>query len=312
MYDQIVKTLMTASSHDQPKQHLGVSNTASRVISDDSGFGCLYVVATPIGNLDDISDRMKQTLAQVSKIAAEDTRRTKQLLSHIGVDTPCFSLHDHNERQKLDSIVQMLKKGESIALVSDAGTPLISDPGYPLVARLREEGLKVVPIPGPCALIAALSVAGLPSDRFIFEGFLPAKTSARQQALDNLKEETGTIIFYESSHRIKACLEDMETVLGDERKVVVARELTKTYETILDGTLESLIDQLATDPNQSKGEFVVMVKGAEKSSQTLSPEAIKLAELLKEYLPGKQAAKISADFFGEKKNLLYKYLLDSN
>ncbi|TQV72842.1 16S rRNA (cytidine(1402)-2'-O)-methyltransferase [Aliikangiella marina] len=278
--------------------------------TDNSGYGCLYVVATPIGNLDDISDRMRQTLAKVSKIAAEDTRRTRQLLSHIGVDTPCFSLHDHNERQKLDSIVHQLKSGESIALVSDAGTPLISDPGYPLVARLRAESIKVIPIPGPCALIAALSVAGLPSDRFIFEGFLAAKPKARQLTLERLKEETATLIFYESSHRIKASLADMAKVFGPERRVVIARELTKTFETLLDASLSDLITRLDVDANQSKGEFVVMVKGAEKNKLCISPEAIKLAELLTDYLPGKQAAKIAAEFFGEKKNQLYNHLLD--
>jgi len=301
---------MTASSNNEQKLSSEKPRSSNKQKSDLTGYGCLYVVATPIGNLDDISERMRQTLAQVSKIAAEDTRRTRQLLSHIGVDTPCFSLHDHNERQKLDSIVQQIKSGESIALVSDAGTPLISDPGYPLVARLREEGIQVTPIPGPCALITALSVAGLPSDRFIFEGFLAAKTNARKQTFQRLKDETGTLIFYESSHRIKACLADISEVFGQDRRVVIARELTKTFETILDDKVAGLISLLDEDPHQSKGEFVVMVKGAEKNKQELSPEALKLAEMLTEYLPGKQAAKIAADFYGTKKNLLYRYLLD--
>ena len=273
--------------------------------------GVLYVVATPIGNLGDVSDRMRHTLASVSKIAAEDTRRTKQLLSHIGVDTPCFSLHEHNERQKLDYIVQLLKNGESVALVSDAGTPLISDPGFPIVKALRQQGLPVIPVPGPCALIAALSVAGLPSDRFLFEGFLPAKSNARCKYLENLASETGTLVFYESSHRIKDCISDMAKSFGAERQVVIARELTKTFETILEGSLSHLVEQLASDPNQSKGEFVVMVHGAPKKQLDISPEACKLAVLLTEYLPGKQAAKVAAEMYGEKKNRLYQYILDN-
>jgi len=271
--------------------------------------GILYVVATPIGNLDDVSQRMRHTLASVSKIAAEDTRRTRRLLSHIGVNTPCFSLHEHNERQKLDYIVHLLQQGESIALVSDAGTPLISDPGYPVVNALRAKGMKVVPIPGPCALITALSVAGLPSDRFIFEGFLPSKSSARLSQLQKSADETATLIFYESSHRIKECLNDIATAFGKERRVVITRELTKTFETILDAPVAELIELLEQDPNQSKGEFVVLVKGAKKKKSEMSPETKKLALKLVEYLPGKQAAKITAEMYGDKKNQIYQFLL---
>ncbi len=274
--------------------------------------GTLYVVATPIGNLHDVSDRMRHTLANVSKIAAEDTRRTKQLLSHIEVGTPCFSLHDHNERQKLDWIVQMLEAGESIALVSDAGTPLISDPGYPLVSALRSKNMRVVAIPGPCALVTALSIAGLPSDRFIFEGFLSAKSSARLSALKQIAEETATSIFYESSHRIKACLVDMKEAFGGQRQIVIARELTKTFETVLDAPVDKLIEILGSDPNQSKGEFVVMVRGAAKKNSELSKESKRLAVKLAEYLPKKQAAKIAAEMFGDKKNRIYQFLLDNN
>ncbi len=272
--------------------------------------GALYVVATPIGNLGDISMRAMQVLSQVSQIAAEDTRRTKQLLSHIGVNTPCFSLHEHNERQKVETIVQLLQKGDSIALVSDAGTPLISDPGYPLVNRLREEDVKVIPIPGACAFVAALSVAGLPSDRFIFEGFLPPKQNARINYLTNVSDETATLIFYESSHRIKATIDDMKQVFGANRKIVIARELTKTFETVLSGTTESLTEQLAQDSNQSKGEFVILVHGASKSKSALSDNAKQLAIKLSEHLPGKTAAKITAEIMGEKKNLIYQFLLD--
>ena len=272
--------------------------------------GILYVVATPIGNLGDVSDRMRHTLANVSKIAAEDTRRTKQLLSHIGVDTPCFSFHDHNERQKLEYIVQLLQSGESLALVSDAGTPLISDPGYPLVSELRAKNMKVVAIPGPCALISALSIAGLPSDRFVFEGFLPPKSTARLTKLKNIASETATSIFYESSHRIKACLRDMQEAFGNDRQVVIARELTKTFETVLDASVAELIEILEADPDQSKGEFVVMVRGADKKTRGLSKESQKLAIKLSEHLPKKQAAKITAEIFGDKKKLIYEFLLE--
>lgn len=274
--------------------------------------GVLYVVATPIGNFADISERMRHTLQSVSRIAAEDTRRTRFLLSHIGINTPCFSLHDHNERQKIDYIIQLIENGESIALVSDAGTPLISDPGYPLVKALRARDMKVVPVPGPCAMVTALSVAGLPSDRFIFEGFLPSKASQRLAQLQKISEETATMIFYESSHRIQACLNDIALALGVTRRIVIARELTKTFETILDGSASELIEKLKLDPNQSKGEFVVLISGAEKKNQGLSENSRKLAMLLSEYLPGKQAAKIVSDMYGDKKNRIYQFLLEQS
>jgi 16S rRNA (cytidine1402-2'-O)-methyltransferase len=286
------------------------SNNSSQNQSNKE-VGTLYVVATPIGNMDDVSDRMRHTLQKVDRIAAEDTRRTKQLLSHIGVDTPCFSFHDHNERQKLNWLVQLLESGESVALVSDAGTPLISDPGYPLVSTLREKAMKIVAIPGPCALITALSVAGMPSDRFIFEGFLPNKSSARAIFLQKFVKEAATCIFYESSHRIKACIEDMLRVLGPDRKLVIARELTKTFETVLQGTPASLLEILNNDPNQSKGEFVVILKGVELEKGRLSDESEQLAIRLSEHLPKKLAAKITAETFGSKKNLIYDFLLDS-
>ncbi len=273
--------------------------------------GTLYVVATPIGNLADVSDRMRHILASVSRIAAEDTRRTKQLLSHIGVDTPCFSFHDHNERQKLEWLVQLLETGESIALVSDAGTPLISDPGYPLINELRKRKMKVVAIPGPCAIITALSIAGLPSDRFVFEGFLPSKSAARLQYLQNMAEETATSVLYESSHRIQACLSDMKIAFGADRQVVIARELTKTFETVLTGSIAELMAILDSDPNQSKGEFVVLVRGAVKVSYELSEQSRCLSVKLVEHLSKKQSAKITAEVFGEKKNLIYQYLLDN-
>ncbi len=284
-----------------------ISNAQSS--QNNSNLGTLYVVATPIGNLADVSDRMRHTLAQVNRIAAEDTRRTKQLLSHIGVDTPCFSMHDYNERQKIEWVVQLLERGESIALVSDAGTPLISDPGYPLVSALREKNMQVVAVPGPSALVTALCIAGLPSDRFIFEGFLPAKSSGRIVRFNAVKEETATIIIYESSHRIKACLADIAEVFDDQRNVVIARELTKTFETVIAGSASEILEVLEADHNQCKGEFVVMISGASKKKDELSAEAKHLAEKLCEYLPKKQAAKISAEIHKEKKNTIYQYLL---
>ena len=284
-----------------------ISNAQSR--QDISSFGTLYVVATPIGNLGDVSDRMRHILAQVNRIAAEDTRRTKQLLSHIGVDTPCFSMHDYNERQKIDWVVQLLESGESIALVSDAGTPLISDPGYPLVSALREKQMRVVAVPGPCALITALSIAGLPSDRFVFEGFLPAKSTGRIARFKAVLDETATIIIYESSHRIKACLADIAEVFADQRDIVIARELTKTFETVIAGSANEILKVLESDHNQTKGEFVVMISGASKRKDELSIEAKQLAQKLSEYLPKKQAAKVSSEIHNQKKNAIYQYLL---
>ncbi len=272
--------------------------------------GTLYVVATPIGNLGDISQRMRSVLAGVSQIAAEDTRRTKQLLSHIGLNTPCFSFHEHNERQKLTKIVQLLEAGESIALVSDAGTPLISDPGYPLIRELREKNLPIVAIPGPCAFVTALSISGLASDRFIFEGFLPAKSHGRRQIFNQLAEQRATLIFYESSHRIKASLEDLEAVFGEQRQVVIARELTKTFETVLSGTASQLLSQLTEDPNQCKGEFVLMVEGASKNKSQISSSAKHLSLQLVKHMSKKQAAAITADFCQEKKNPIYQFLVD--
>lgn len=285
-----------------------ISNAQSS--QNNSNLGTLYVVATPIGNLGDVSDRMRHTLAQVNRIAAEDTRRTKQLLSHIGVDTPCFSMHDYNERQKIDWVVQLLEKGESIALVSDAGTPLISDPGYPLVSALREKNMRVVAVPGPSALITALSIAGLPSDRFIFEGFLPAKSAGRIARFNAIINETATIIIYESSHRIKASLADIAEVFADQRDIVIARELTKTFETVIAGSASEILKVLESDHNQTKGEFVVMISGAPKKKEELSTEAKVLAGKLCEYLPKKQAAKISAEIHNEKKNTIYQFLLN--
>ncbi|MCG5505496.1 16S rRNA (cytidine(1402)-2'-O)-methyltransferase [Ectothiorhodospira variabilis] len=272
--------------------------------------GVLHVVATPIGNLGDLSPRAVQVLAGVDLIAAEDTRHTAGLLTHYGVQTPRVSLHEHNEDRQVPALVQRLTQGESLALVSDAGTPLISDPGFRLVAAARAAGIRVVPIPGPAALIAALSASGLPSDRFWFEGFLPARAQARRHRLEALMAVSGTLIFYESSHRIQASLEDMAHTLGGERLAVVARELTKTFEQIQGGSLEDLCAWVCSDPHHTRGEFVVLVSGAPDAPRdALSAESIRVLELCLAQMPVKQAAKLASQITGVPKNDLYQQAL---
>ena len=272
--------------------------------------GVLYIVATPLGNLGDMTPRAVETLAQVQVIAAEDTRHSLPLLRHFGIVTPCIALHDHNERERSAELIIRLQAGESIALISDAGTPLISDPGYHLVRAVREQGVRVVPIPGPSALIAALSVSGLPTDRFIFEGFLPAKSAARQQRLEALRIEARTMIFFESGHRITESLNDMAHVLGLERLGVVARELTKIFETIQGDTLGGLCQWVQADPHQQKGEFVVLVQGAARVEDAETDvEADRIVRILLKELPVKQAASLAAKITGQKKNFLYSRAL---
>ncbi|MCA7023287.1 MULTISPECIES: 16S rRNA (cytidine(1402)-2'-O)-methyltransferase [Stenotrophomonas] len=265
----------------------------------------LYVVATPIGNLADLSPRAQEVLRSVAAICAEDTRHTGQLLSHFGISRPLVALHDHNEEAMAERVVARLLGGESMAVVSDAGTPLVSDPGFRLVRAARAAGVKVSPVPGACAAIAALSVAGLPSDRFVFEGFLPAKAVARRERLQRLAGETGTLVFYESSHRIAESLADMAAAFGDERPAVVARELTKLFETVLDGTLAQLRAAVEADDNQRKGEFVVMVQGAADDEAAKIAEGRRLHARLKEYLPPSTAAKLAAELSGAPRKLLY-------
>jgi len=265
----------------------------------------LYVVATPIGNLADLSPRAQEVLRSVAAICAEDTRHTGQLLSHFGISRPLVALHDHNEEAMAERVVARLLGGESMAVVSDAGTPLVSDPGFRLVRAARAAGVKVSPVPGACAAIAALSVAGLPSDRFVFEGFLPAKAAARRELLQRLAGETGTLVFYESSHRIAESLADMAAAFGDERPAVVARELTKLFETVLDGTLAQLRAAVEADDNQRKGEFVVMVQGAADDEAAKIAEGRRLHARLKEYLPPSTAAKLAAELSGALRKLLY-------
>lgn len=268
--------------------------------------GILYVVATPIGNLDDISARAIHVLGHVARIAAEDTRHSARLLQHLGINTPLVAVHDHNEAGRVQSLINQLLADDDIALISDAGTPLISDPGYRLVAAAHEASVRVVPIVGACAAIAALSAAGLPSDRFSFEGFLSAKTTARQVQLQALVNETRTLIFYEAPHRILECVQDMCAIFGEQRRVVLARELTKTFETIKQMTLAELCDFVESDTNQQRGEIVLVVEGAAVDSGLAAQQEVDalLLKLLK-YLPVKASAQLAAELTGHKKNALY-------
>ena len=274
--------------------------------------GTLYVVATPIGNLDDMSARALKVLANVSLIAAEDTRHSVRLLQHFGIDTPLAACHEHNERDEGGRFITRLLAGDDVALVSDAGTPLISDPGYHLVRQARAAGVQVVPVPGACALIAALSAAGLPSDRFMFEGFLPAKTAGRRARLEQVREEPRTLIFYEAPHRILECLEDMEAVFGGERPALLAREITKTFETLKGLPLAELRAFVQGDSNQQRGECVVLVAGwvAPDDEQAISVEAQRVLDLLLAELPLKRAAALAAEITGVRKNLLYQLALE--
>jgi len=267
--------------------------------------GVLHVVATPIGNLGDLSPRAQAVLRGVDAICAEDTRHTRQLLSQFGIATPLLALHEHNEDALAQRLVARLQAGESLALVSDAGTPLVSDPGYRLVRAAREADLRVSPVPGPSALVAALSVAGLPSDRFAFEGFLPAKASARRERLSALAGEPRTLIFYESSHRIDDMLADAAAAFGGERRAVLARELTKLFETVLDGTLAQLHARVVADADQRKGEFVVMVEGAGDDGEARLVEGRRVYALLSGHLPPSAAAKLAAEITGAPRKALY-------
>ncbi|PNQ92068.1 16S rRNA (cytidine(1402)-2'-O)-methyltransferase [Pseudomonas gingeri NCPPB 3146 = LMG 5327] len=278
----------------------------------NSAMGSLYVVATPIGNLDDISARAMKVLRDVSLIAAEDTRHSLRLLQHFGIATPLAACHEHNERDEGSRFIAKLLAGEDVALISDAGTPLISDPGYHLVRQARAAGIKVVPVPGACALIAALSAAGLPSDRFIFEGFLPAKAVGRRSRLELLKEEPRTLIFYEAPHRILECLQDMELVFGPERPALLGRELTKTFETLKGLPLGELRGFVEADSNQQRGECVVLVAGwtAPETDDAVGAEAMRILDLLLKEMPLKRAAALAAEITGVRKNVLYQVALE--
>lgn len=276
-----------------------------------SKVGTLFVVATPIGNLDDMSARALKVLADVALIAAEDTRHSIRLMQHFGIGTPLAACHEHNERNEGGRFLERLLAGDDVALVSDAGTPLISDPGYHLVRQARAAGIPVVPVPGACALIAALSAAGLPSDRFIFEGFLPAKAAGRRTRLEHVKEEPRTLIFYEAPHRILECLEDMQAIFGDERPAVLAREISKTFETIRSLPLGELRAFVAGDSNQQRGECVVLVGGwsAPEEGELVDKQAQRVLGLLLAEMPLKKAAALAAEITGVRKNVLYQFAL---
>lgn len=271
--------------------------------------GVLYIVATPIGNLDDLSPRALLTLNEVSLIAAEDTRHSSKLLRHFGILTPVTAFHEHNERTKVAELVAFLGTGKSVALISDAGTPLVSDPGYRLVRAAHTAGFRVVPLPGPCAAIAALSASGLPSDRFAFEGFPPVKSAARRAWFEAQASEPRTLIVYESPHRIVESLNDMVAVFGETREAVYAREMTKQFETVRHATLGELARWVAEDANQQRGEIVVLIHGAAPSEAKSSDDAARILRILTKELPVSQAAALTAEITGQKKNLLYELAL---
>lgn len=272
--------------------------------------GILYVVATPIGNLDDISQRARSILEQVDKIAAEDTRHSAGLLSRYGITTPMIALHEHNERELANDLVEQLLQGENMALISDAGTPLMSDPGYHLVRKAREKSIKVSPVPGACAMIAALSVAGLATDRFVFEGFLSPKKSHREKHLQSLIKEQRTLVFYEAPHRIVDLVDSMALVFGGERQIVITRELTKKFEQIHQSSLDDMIVWLNADLMHIKGEFVVLLEGASEILNEDQESQDEILSILLDELPVKQASQLASRITGRKKNVLYKRALE--
>lgn len=273
-------------------------------------YGLLYVVATPIGNLADITLRALETLKTVDAIAAEDTRHTSGLLSHFGISKKLIAVHEHNEHQSAEKLLQLLQAGESIALVTDAGTPGISDPGAVVVDLVLQAGIKVVPVPGVSAVITALSASGITQNSFLFHGFLPASGAARRKTLEALKAQTATLVFYEAPHRIVECIEDLQSVLGGERRITFARELTKTFETIHRCNMAEATAWLQADTNQQRGEFVLLVEAAPvKDTEEISEEAVRVLKLLLAEMPLKQAVKLAAEITGEKKNDLYDFAL---
>lgn len=270
--------------------------------------GRLYVVATPIGHLGDVSQRMRDTLAAVALVAAEDTRHTGRLLEALGLRVPLLSLHEHNERERAAQVVGRLAAGQDVALVSDAGTPLVSDPGYALVRAAIDAGITVVPVPGPCAAIAALSVAGLPTDRFCFEGFLPTRESARRERLEGLAAEARTLVFYEAPQRLAASLADMAGALGATRRAAVARELTKAFETVYHGDLAALAERAAADPQMTRGELVVVVEGQSRAPAA-QDEMDRVLRVLLASLPASRAAGLAAELTGASRNACYRRAL---
>lgn len=278
-------------------------------MSNQTSNAALFLVATPIGNLGDISARALETLKSVDLIAAEDTRHSRRLLQHFAINARLIAYHEHNELQQTPVLIERIHNGESIALVSDAGTPLVSDPGYRLVQAALAENIRVVPIPGPCAAIAALSASGLPTDRFVFEGFPPARQGARRNYLQTLQAERRTIVFYISCHRITDTLKDMVSVFGGHRIAVLARELTKTFETIRKAALDELAVWVEQDANQQKGEIVLLLEGAQEQGDEQQQLLNRLLPVLVNELPVKQAAGIASKVTGLNRNDLYKQAL---
>lgn len=272
-----------------------------------TGLGTLYIVATPIGNREDISFRALNTLKSVDLILAEDTRHSMQLLTSLGIKNNLTSLHAHNEANKSNEIIELLLHGKSIALISDAGTPLISDPGFPLVKQARQHHIPVVPVPGACALIAALSAAGVPCDSFAFLGFLPAKQSARKHALESSRSVPYTIVFYESTHRIIDCLNDIAEIYGQDYELVLAKEITKSFERFVSGKIKEIKDWLLSEPGHIKGEFVLIFPPRSTNKDLNSHE--ELLKILLEELPLKQAVAIACRLTNANKNQLYEEAL---
>jgi len=285
-------------------RHIGKTLSNQTVSS-----AALFLVATPIGNLGDISSRALEVLQSVDLIAAEDTRHSKRLLQHFAIDSRLIAYHEHNEAQQTPVLMGRLQRGQSVALISDAGTPLVSDPGYRLVQAAYQQAIRVVPVPGPCAAIAALSASGLPTDRFVFEGFPPARQGARRNYLQTLEAEQRTLIFYVSCHRITDTLSDLRDVFGGQRQAVLARELTKTYETIRKESLNDLLEWVTNDHDQQKGEIVLLVEGAHDRGSERQRLVDGLLPILVEELPVKQAATIASRVTGLNKNDLYKQAL---
>ena len=275
--------------------------------------GILYIVATPIGNLNDITLRAIEVLKQVDVIAAEDTRHSKKLLDHYGIDTKLMAVHDHNEDDRIHSLLGLLQGGQSVALISDAGTPLISDPGFRVVRAMQVAGVEVVSIPGPCAAVAALSIAGLPTDRFLFVGFLSAKQKARQGELEKLLMETATLVFYESPKRIVATLEDVVAVMGANRMVSLVKEITKAFETVKTLPAEDALSWLKEDQHHTRGEFVLLIQGAEpKGDLVIDPKVMRALQMTAEFMPLKKACGVVSELTGIAKNALYDAALAQN
>lgn len=282
--------------------------------SHSSSSGTLYIVPTPIGNLADMVPRAIEVLQSASVIAAEDTRHSAKLLQHFQIDTPMQAYHDHSDQHRVEQLLQVLVRGDDLALISDAGTPLVSDPGFRLVREARERGIRVCPIPGACAAIAALSASGLPSDRFSFEGFPPAKSGARSNYFTELAQDPRTLVFYESPHRIEASLIDLAGAFGADRELVLAREISKAFETFLYGSVSEVLAKVSADANQRRGEIVLLVRGFQKevSKEQVSVEAQRVMQiLLADKIPTKQVAALASKITGEKKNKLYSWVLES-